>query len=221
MYRLAEHVRTMSSEEGAVLLDLRQGKMVRLNPSGEFVVSALVNGDSECEISHALADFYRLGEEVAATDVREFIESLAECRLLRECQEIASMNGPSRDPRPKPEAFAVHRLLILSRGRQELLITGKPPYASLPSVSIPMRTRTTEHLQSAARECCRIAIVCLFSQRSDSRESEGPIYHIMEAIDGDDPLPEDAHWTNISNVSSGMLSEPARSRDGSPSLGEP
>ena len=82
MHKLANEIRSTCDENGVALLDIRRGLIFRVNPVGAFILKSLRQGDAENKIATAIADQYSISEDVAVADVREFIHSLAQHKLL-------------------------------------------------------------------------------------------------------------------------------------------
>jgi len=82
MIRLSTHVRTVSSPEGGALLDLRQGRMYRVNGVGSIVLELLAHGNSEQEIVQVISERCSVELNVASADVREFVSSLKQNALV-------------------------------------------------------------------------------------------------------------------------------------------
>lgn len=82
MIRLSPNVRTVVTTEGGALLDLRRGKMFRINPVGAKVLGLLAIGSTLEEIVDELSRTCGAQRDVAGHDVREFLASLADQQLL-------------------------------------------------------------------------------------------------------------------------------------------
>ena len=82
MYQLSPGVRSTRNEDGGVVLDINQGQMFRLNPVGALILESLASGCAEAEIIQQITRKYNIGEQVATTDVREFLKSLEEHHLV-------------------------------------------------------------------------------------------------------------------------------------------
>jgi hypothetical protein len=80
--KLSEHVRSTHGQDGAVVLDIREGKMFRINLVGSRIVELLRMGLSESEIIQKLAVEFAVERATVATDVREFLEQLRQEHLL-------------------------------------------------------------------------------------------------------------------------------------------
>ncbi len=83
MYEVLAGVRSTSSDDGGIVLDINLGQMFRLNPVGAFILDQLQKGHSEAKISEDIARRYDIDEEMAATDVRTFLKELEEYKLVR------------------------------------------------------------------------------------------------------------------------------------------
>jgi coenzyme PQQ synthesis protein D (PqqD) len=82
MIRLTRNLRTITSPDGAVILDLRRGKMFRLNATGAMVIEHLIRGDAEPCIAAEISRRLRVDLAVASADVRAFLASLESRGLL-------------------------------------------------------------------------------------------------------------------------------------------
>jgi hypothetical protein len=79
---LPEHVRSAHSADGAILLDIREGKMFRINFVGSRVVELLRAGLPEPEIVERLAIEFACEPAIVAADVRRFLEQLRQHHLF-------------------------------------------------------------------------------------------------------------------------------------------
>lgn len=89
MYRLPESIRSTHGQDGAVVLDIRQGQMFNLNLVGSKILQLLKSGASEPAIVDEISSTFQVSREIAEGDVREFIESLKQHHLL----EFRGANG--------------------------------------------------------------------------------------------------------------------------------
>lgn len=83
MYDISDGVRSTRNEDGGIVLDIDHGQMFRLNPVGALILESLGKGCVEAEIAQEIACQYNISEETASADVREFLSSLEEHRLIR------------------------------------------------------------------------------------------------------------------------------------------
>lgn len=82
MRESSTHLRTITNQDGAAILDISRGKITTLNPTGAYVWQALERGDSLEAIVANLA--FETGGQVDTLkhDVREFVDALKRQRLL-------------------------------------------------------------------------------------------------------------------------------------------
>lgn len=83
MYAVSAGVRSTRNGDGGIVLDVDQGQMFRLNPVGALILELLGRGCTEIEIAKEISRQYRISEETAVADVREFVKSLEEHKLVR------------------------------------------------------------------------------------------------------------------------------------------
>ena len=82
MYRISESMRSTHGQDGAVVLDIRQGQMFHMNLVGSKILELLKNGAGEVAIIDEISGAFHVSRDVAGADVREFIESLKRHHLL-------------------------------------------------------------------------------------------------------------------------------------------
>ena len=82
MYAVSAGVRSIRNEDGGIVLDIDHGQMFRLNPVGALILESLGKGCAETEIAKEISHQYSISEETAIADVREFLKSLEEHRLV-------------------------------------------------------------------------------------------------------------------------------------------
>ncbi len=80
--RIPNHVRSVIDPDGAVLLDLKQGKYYSLNGIGAEIWRNLEAGLSAPDIEDRLARLYDVPAEVLSGDVDGFIGDLRRKRLV-------------------------------------------------------------------------------------------------------------------------------------------
>jgi hypothetical protein len=84
MYRVADKVRSTHNQDGAIVLDIRQGQMFNLNFVGSRILELLKNGTDESAIVDQITKEFDVSRDIAEQDVREFIHALKEQELVRE-----------------------------------------------------------------------------------------------------------------------------------------
>jgi hypothetical protein len=84
MYRVSETVRSAHGQDGAVVLDIRQGQMFNLNLVGSRILELLESGATELAIIDEISQKFEVSKTIAENDVREFVESLKQHHLLED-----------------------------------------------------------------------------------------------------------------------------------------
>jgi hypothetical protein len=87
MYRVAEEVRSTHGQDGAIVLDIRQGQMFNLNLVGSRILELLETGTTESAIVEEITRKFGVSRDIAESDVREFIASLTQHHLVVEDSE--------------------------------------------------------------------------------------------------------------------------------------
>ena len=82
MYDISDGVRSTRNEDGGIVLDIDHGQMFRLNPVGALILESLGKGCAEKEIAKEISREYSISEETASADIREFLQSLEEHKLV-------------------------------------------------------------------------------------------------------------------------------------------
>lgn len=82
MYRVSKGVRSTHGQDGAVVLDIRQGRMFSLNSMGSRMLALLSAGRTEQEIAAELSGECGVSMETVERDLAEFIHALAGRALL-------------------------------------------------------------------------------------------------------------------------------------------
>ena len=84
MLQLSKNVRTVIDPDGAILLDLLEGKMLRCNRTGATILELLLRRYDQDEITAEFRRRYELSPDSAEADVRAFLMSLQNQGLLRQ-----------------------------------------------------------------------------------------------------------------------------------------
>jgi hypothetical protein len=82
MYRVAESVRSEHNQDGASVLDVRQGDMFTLNIIGSRVLELLKAGAPESAIADDISRQFDVSRKIVERDVQEFIGALKKHRIL-------------------------------------------------------------------------------------------------------------------------------------------
>ncbi len=75
MYRVSNTVRSTHNQDGAILLDIRQGQMFRVNLVGSRILELLKNGTIESTITAEISREFGVGQELAENDLQEFLQA--------------------------------------------------------------------------------------------------------------------------------------------------
>ena len=84
MYRVSEGVRSTHGQDGAIVLDVRQGQMFNLNLVGSRILELLETGATESAIVDEISQKFEVSRDIAESDLGEFIESLKQHRLVED-----------------------------------------------------------------------------------------------------------------------------------------
>ena len=84
MYRLSNTLRSTHSQDGAIVLDVRQGQMFNINFVGSRILELLKSGSTESRIVDQISHEFSVSRELAENDVREFLQALKKCHLVEE-----------------------------------------------------------------------------------------------------------------------------------------
>ena len=84
MYRVSESVRSTHGQDGAIVLDIRQGQMFNLNFVGSRILELLKNGSTESAIVDEISREFGVSRDLAENDVREFLQNLKKRHLVEE-----------------------------------------------------------------------------------------------------------------------------------------
>jgi hypothetical protein len=84
MYKVSDMVRSTHNQDGAIVLDLRQGQMFNLNFVGSRILELLKSGSAESAIVDEISREFGISRDLAENDVREFLQNLKKCHLVEE-----------------------------------------------------------------------------------------------------------------------------------------
>ena len=95
MYEVSAGVRSTRSEDGGIVLDLNQGKILRLNGIGAFIFERIRDRQNETEIIAEVSHTYGIPNRIVHSDVADFLKSLEHQGLVMVSQGHAddSQNG--------------------------------------------------------------------------------------------------------------------------------
>ena len=84
MYRVSNTVRSTHNQDGAIVLDVRQGQMFNLNFVGSRILELLKSGSAEPAIVDEISREFSISRDLAENDVREFLQTLKKRHLVEE-----------------------------------------------------------------------------------------------------------------------------------------
>jgi len=84
MHKVSDAIRSTHGQDGAIVLDVRQGQMFNLNFVGSRILELLKGGSTESAIVDQVSRDFGIGRELAENDVRKFLQNLKKCHLLEE-----------------------------------------------------------------------------------------------------------------------------------------
>jgi hypothetical protein len=82
MMRLSDNLQTVTTADGGVILDVRKGKMFRLNPVGSKILELLKSGNSLSQIVEEISGDCAVSPVVVREDLQEFLRNLETCGLI-------------------------------------------------------------------------------------------------------------------------------------------
>jgi hypothetical protein len=83
--RMPDSVRSTHNQDGGVVLDIRHGRMYGLNLVGSRILELLKQNYGEMQIAEEIRRQFGIDLDTATTDVREFLRSLENHRLIERC----------------------------------------------------------------------------------------------------------------------------------------
>ena len=83
-YRITASVRSTHNRDGAIVLELERGEMFSLNVVGSRILEMMKSSADldEVNIAEHISHEFGISREIAAKDVREFLQSLVDHRLV-------------------------------------------------------------------------------------------------------------------------------------------
>lgn len=82
MFRISGAIRSTSTRDGAVLLDIQQGRILSLNRMGSRVFEMLRGGLDEDQIAGEISNDFGVDAGSVRADVLDFIRTLREHNVL-------------------------------------------------------------------------------------------------------------------------------------------
>jgi hypothetical protein len=82
MFEISDAIRSTSTEDGAVILDIHHGRILGLNKMGSRVFEMLQNGLDQDQIASEISKDFGVDADYARTDVLDFIKTLQQHNVL-------------------------------------------------------------------------------------------------------------------------------------------
>lgn len=82
MYRVSSTVRSTHGQDGAIVLDIRQGQMFNLNLAGSRILQLLKAGSGQTEIVDEIVREFGVNRDRAENDVQQFLDTLKNNHLV-------------------------------------------------------------------------------------------------------------------------------------------
>ena len=82
MYRVSDSMRSAHGQDGAIVLDVRQGQMFNVNFVGSRILELLKGGSSQPEIIDSIVHEFGVSRQVAESDIQKFVEALRKYHLI-------------------------------------------------------------------------------------------------------------------------------------------
>ena len=82
MFTISDAIRSASTPDGAVLLDIQQGRILNLNRMGSRVFKMLRGGLDEDQIADEISKDFQVAADQVRNDVLDFIRTLQEHNVL-------------------------------------------------------------------------------------------------------------------------------------------
>ena len=82
MYRVSDTVRSTHGQDGAIVLDVRQGQMFNLNIVGSRILELLNKGSAQSELVDDIVREFGVTRRTAENDLQQFLETMEKYRLI-------------------------------------------------------------------------------------------------------------------------------------------
>jgi hypothetical protein len=82
MHKVSDSIRSTHGQDGAIVLDIRQGQMFNLNLVGSRILELLESGSTDEQIVGVISREFNAGIETVQKDLVEFLEELKARKLV-------------------------------------------------------------------------------------------------------------------------------------------
>jgi predicted RNase H-related nuclease YkuK (DUF458 family) len=84
MYRVFVGCHSAKNHDGAIVLDVVKGRLLRLNSTGSLIFERLQQGLALSEIIREIVEEFHISHEIASADVNQFMKSMEQAGLVTE-----------------------------------------------------------------------------------------------------------------------------------------
>jgi hypothetical protein len=88
MYKVSEGIRITHGQDGAIVLDIRQGQMFNLNFVGSRILELLQGGSAQPQVVDEIVREFGVGRHLAENDVQEFLQRLRKYHLVENTDNV-------------------------------------------------------------------------------------------------------------------------------------
>ena len=85
MHKVRDAVRSSHGQDGAIVLDVQQGRMFNLNLVGSRILELMKDGSTQSEIVDVISGEFHTPRALVEADVTDFIDALKGYRLVDGC----------------------------------------------------------------------------------------------------------------------------------------
>jgi Coenzyme PQQ synthesis protein D (PqqD) len=89
-YEVSAGIRTTRNEDGGLVLNIKRGKIYRLNGTGALIFEQLTGGQTRSQIIANISREFEIPTEAVEADIVQFLASLQSQGLVREIAEERS-----------------------------------------------------------------------------------------------------------------------------------
>lgn len=82
MYRVSATVRSTHNQDGAIVLDIERGRVLRLNVTASLIFERLQQGQAQSQIVDGIVQQFGMSREIVRADVTEFLKLLEQQGLV-------------------------------------------------------------------------------------------------------------------------------------------
>jgi len=82
MYKISDTVRSTHGQDGAIVLDIRQGQMFNLNFVGSRILELLKTGCPQSEVIDTIAQEFSVSRDRVENDLDKFFQTLHEHHIV-------------------------------------------------------------------------------------------------------------------------------------------